>query len=95
MSITDAGMNKKTLAEIFSWMDNRLLALPELQRPSVWGHAKIPRLACDYAPHPTTDNTDSAVVSPDARCVLLVEACLKTASLHQSDTRFSARVIPV
>lgn len=38
------GMTSKTLQEIFNWIGSRELALPELQRPSVWGSSKIPRL---------------------------------------------------
>ncbi len=38
------GMTSKSLQTIFNWIDTRELALPELQRPSVWGSSKIPRL---------------------------------------------------
>jgi hypothetical protein len=37
-------MTDRKLSEIFGWLKGRELALPELQRPSVWGDAKIPRL---------------------------------------------------
>ncbi|HZL34908.1 MAG TPA: DUF262 domain-containing protein [Tepidisphaeraceae bacterium] len=38
------GMTDQKLSEIFGWLKRGELALPELQRPSVWGDAKIPRL---------------------------------------------------
>jgi hypothetical protein len=37
-------MTDQKLSEIFGWLNRGELALPELQRPSVWGGAKIPRL---------------------------------------------------
>lgn len=44
MAILTHGMVQKSLQEIFQWIERRELALPELQRPSVWGESKIPRL---------------------------------------------------
>ena len=38
------GMTEYKLSEIFGWLKRGELALPELQRPSVWGDAKIPLL---------------------------------------------------
>jgi hypothetical protein len=46
------GMTSHRLADLFDWVKSGELALPELQRPSVWGDSKIPRLLesvyCDY-----------------------------------------------
>lgn len=39
-----SGMTRRTLSDIFNWVEGNELALPELQRPSVWGSSKIPRL---------------------------------------------------
>ena len=44
MAELSSGMTERSLAEIFSWVENNELALPELQRPSVWGSHKTPRL---------------------------------------------------
>ena len=37
-------MTQKSLSDLFLLIDQRKLALPELQRPSVWESSKIPRL---------------------------------------------------
>src|SRR5437870_13473850 len=39
-----SGMTDKKLSEIFGWLEHGELALPELQRASVWGDEQIPRL---------------------------------------------------
>ncbi len=44
MPILVRGIAQKSLKELFGWIDAHDLALPELQRPSVWGDSKIPRL---------------------------------------------------
>ena len=38
------GMTEQSLSTIFAWIESNELALPELQRPSVWGSSKVPRL---------------------------------------------------
>jgi hypothetical protein len=44
MAILNHGLVQRSLEEVFGWLERRDLALPELQRPSVWGENKIPRL---------------------------------------------------
>ena len=47
------GMTDRNLSEIFEWIEHNELALPELQRPSVWGSNKIPRLLSSvYSDYP-------------------------------------------
>lgn len=44
MAITLRQMKEENLNTFFNWVKEGDLALPELQRPSVWGENKIPRL---------------------------------------------------
>jgi hypothetical protein len=48
MSLEAHGLVTKPLSDIFAWIEKGRLALPELQRPSVWGESKIPRLLSSF-----------------------------------------------
>jgi hypothetical protein len=48
-----SGMTHRTLSDIFHWVEENELALPELQRPSVWGSSKVPSLLSSvYSDYP-------------------------------------------
>jgi hypothetical protein len=48
MSLEAHGLVTKPLSDIFAWIEKGRLALPELQRPSVWADSKIPRLLSSF-----------------------------------------------